>query len=148
MPWDWARGAVLGLGAADESPQGFGDSIECASHVSEGTPASVGEWIISHNLKRRHLTPSQAAAVATEYEEYLKDSAKERQEEAALRGNRNRGADSPVPENFPEPIKDHSKEASEQAGQMLGVSGRSVRDAKAVKKADPELFSGSGSNIH
>lgn len=101
----------------------------------EITPASVGEWIISHNLKRRHLTPSQAAAVATEYEEYLAVEAKKRQL-STLKQNQ----DDTVPENLPERIKDRSKESSEQAGQMLGVSGRSVRDAKAVKKADPELF--------
>lgn len=38
-------------------------------------------------------------------------------------------------EDLPQP----SAKASDEAGAMLGVSGRSVGTAKAVKKADPEL---------
>ena len=44
------------------------------------------------------------------------------------------------PENFPESVRDRSKESSEQAGAMLGVSGRTVRDAKYVANNDPEVF--------
>ena len=96
------------------------------------TPESAAEWIISHNLKRRHLTPSQAAAIATEYEEYLAVEAKKRQVTAGEKYGRGK-----VVENFPQP---NGPKASDEAGALLGVSGRSVRDAKAVKKADPELF--------
>ena len=39
-------------------------------------------------------------------------------------------------EDSPQP----SAKASDEAGAMLGVSGRSVRDAKFVEQNDPEMF--------
>lgn len=100
-------------------------------------PDEIGPWIMSHNRHRRHMSKSQMAAVAVEYEKWLAVEAKKRQL-AALKQN----AGGTVPENLPERQhkKDRSKESAEQAGEMLGVAGRSVRDAKYVAQNDPEAF--------
>lgn len=85
-----------------------------------GEPDLIGPWIISHNLHRRHLTASQRAAIAVEYEKRLAIEAAARQR-----------AGKPV---------EAGGRASDLAGELLGVSGRTVRDAKFVAEHDPGLF--------
>lgn len=92
----------------------------------------VTAWITSGNLHRRHLSKGQLAAIATEIEEWKAVEAKKRQL-STLKQNQ----DDTVRENLPQ--RSDSK-ASDEAGAMLGVSGRSVRDAKYVKQNDPETF--------
>ncbi|KKB97832.1 ParB N-terminal domain-containing protein [Mycolicibacter arupensis] len=87
-------------------------------------PEQIGPWIISQNIHRRHLTASQRAMIALEYERVFAAEARERQ-----------GQRSDIQEDLPECS---GTQASDQAGQLLNVSGRSVRDAKFVAERDPE----------
>ena len=92
----------------------------------------VTAWITSGNIRRRHLSKGQLAAIAVEIEKWKAVEAKKRQ------GSRTDLAD--IPEKLPECQKNRWNESAEQAGAMLGVSGRSVRDAKYVEQNDPETF--------
>ena len=93
--------------------------------------SDIGPWIMSHNRHRRHLSKSQMGAVAVEYEKWLSIEAKKRQGERTDLSN--------IVENFPQSGAEGSR-ASDEAGAMLGVSGRTVRDAKYVANNDAELF--------
>ena len=81
-------------------------------------------YVLSLNLHRRHLTPSQASMCAARARELYEQQAKERQ------GKRN-----DIKENFPE-----GQQARDAAGKAFGVSGKSVDFAKKViDKGIPEL---------
>lgn len=88
----------------------------------------VTAWITSGNIHRRHMSKGQLAAIAVEIEKWKAAEAKKRQIRKPM--------DSVV-ESLPQQI---GPKASDEAGAMLGVSGRSVRDAKYVEQADPEAF--------
>jgi ParB-like chromosome segregation protein Spo0J len=88
-------------------------------------------YVLSLNLHRRHLTPSQASMCAARARELYEQQAKERQQ--ARKGNQ-AGAS---PENLPE-LK--PSDARDAAGKAFGVSGKSVDYAKKViDKGIPEL---------
>lgn len=90
----------------------------------------VTAWITSGNLHRRHLSKGQLAAIAVEIEKWKAVEAKKRMSEGGKGGVQGK-------EKFPDlPVS----QASDEAGAMLGVSGRSVRDAKYVEQNDPETF--------
>ena len=73
------------------------------------------------------MKPSQRAAIAVEYMRVFQVEAKTRQ----IRKPANS-----VRENFPE----QNGRAADQAGEALGVTGRTVRDAAFVKENDEEAF--------
>jgi ParB-like chromosome segregation protein Spo0J len=92
------------------------------------SPDDPVQYVLSLNLHRRHLTPSQASMCAARARDIYERQAKERMSE----GGKNKGV-----ENFPplEPVK-----ARDAAGKAFGVSGKSVDHAKRViDKGIPEL---------
>lgn len=83
-------------------------------------------FVLSLNLQRRHLTPSQASMCAARARELYEHHAKERQK----LDNSNR-------ENLPDSEKGRARDA---AGKAFGVSGKSVDYAKKVlDRGIPEL---------
>ncbi len=85
-------------------------------------------FVMSLNLHRRHLTPSQASMCAARACELYSQQAKDRQ------GRRN-DLKQNLPENLPE-----GRDARDAAGKAFGVSGKSVDFAKKViDKGVPEL---------
>lgn len=92
---------------------------------------SPAAFVVSLNLKRRHLSASQKAAVAVEVLPWFEKEAKERQAVNA----RN------VTATNKEKIPDSSKgQARDKAGKSLGVSGRYVEQAKKIKAKAPKIF--------
>jgi len=92
-------------------------------------PDKIGPWIISTNIHRRHLEKGQRAAIAVEYERVFSEQAKARMSEGGKGGVRGK-------EKFP----DLPSQASDEAGELFNVSGRTVRDAKYVARHDPDAF--------
>ncbi len=86
-------------------------------------------YIISKNLKRRHLTPGQRSAVAAELLPMLAAEARKRQ-----------GFRTDLQDNFSANLRGSDGKASDKAGEMLGVSGRSVEHAANVQRHAPEVF--------
>lgn len=89
--------------------------------------ASPVAYVISRNLHRRNMSPTQAASVAAKAEPLLAEEAKHR-EHVRKTGTK---------ENLPESSQG---QARDQAAKLTGVSGRLVSDAKKVQaKGSAEL---------
>ena len=107
----------------------------------ELSPQVIADWIISHNLHRRHLTTSQKAMVGQGYLAYLKEEAKKRQL-STLKQNRKDTvvANSPQRTNSTQGKKDdYSTRSAVQASKLVGVGEKSIRDADFVVQHDPAL---------
>ena len=91
-------------------------------------------FVLSKNLHRRHLTPSQRSIVADEIREFYDRKAKERQKEAGKEHGRGQEK---VPAKLPEPKKADSRD---EAGKAAGCSGKLVDAATTVRKlGSPDL---------
>lgn len=121
----------------------------------DGSGGSPMLWVISKNLKRRHLTPSQRAMVALGTLKILEDEGRERQRQAGTMFGRGRPSDdgkvevnvhqaipSQAPASAaprPKASKKRAPQSSDIAAAAVGVSGSSVGRAKAVEQASPAL---------
>ena len=85
--------------------------------------------VVSWNLERRQLTPSQAACCALAMLPKLEAEAKVRQAHGKTAPGKT------LVEQVPEAFR-----ARDEAGRAFGVSGRYVSGAEMVRESDPELF--------
>jgi ParB-like chromosome segregation protein Spo0J len=88
-------------------------------------------FIIAANLERRHLKKGQKIALALEIEPYFAEEARTRQLATLKKG------DKPGVENVPQREQARSRDLAAAA---VGVSGKLVSAAKAIREADPERF--------
>lgn len=101
--------------------------------------------IVRLNLARRHLNAGQKAIVSLSIEAYEAVLAKERQLNAAIRGNVTKH-ESSVPANLPEPRdktanpKRKQNESRERAAAATGASARNVQKAKKIAAEAPDLL--------
>lgn len=95
---------------------------------------SAAEYVWSVNGIRRHLTPSQRAAVAVELLPELKKAAKERQ--------RDHGGTAPgrAADTCGKNATSVSGKSRDQVAAIVGVGARYVSDAAKLKKESPEAF--------
>jgi len=92
------------------------------------TPSLV-QFVVSLNMKRRHLDSGQKAFVALEVERVLADAAKERQ------GTRT-DIHQKIDESY---IPQRQPQVSEQAAQIVGTNRQYVSDAKRITEQAPDL---------
>lgn len=120
--------------------------------------ASPTQFVMRRNLVRRHLTPSQRAAVGEEARPFFDDEAKVRQASAASKPrNSSAAATPPIGESTidksesqegpaddgaapPPPPQKKPRKAAAAAAAATGSSTRSVERARRVKTADPAAF--------
>lgn len=104
--------------------------VECPSREYVGD--SPLEFVLSLNLKRRHLSASELACVGVEIEKYEAEQAKKRQ---ALNLERNTSKVVLVP-----PSTEDAGKAREKAAAAVGVSPSYIQHAKKIESVAPELF--------
>jgi site-specific DNA-methyltransferase (adenine-specific) len=88
-------------------------------------------FIIGANLARRHLDKGQKIALALEIEPHFAEEARKRMAQAP---GQPRGVKASAVEIVPQ------QKSRDQAAAAVGVSGKLVSMAKAIKEADPERF--------
>jgi hypothetical protein len=94
----------------------------------QGTPL---DFVVSRNLRRRHLDESQRAEVAARLKEHYALQAKERQ----------RAAGGAAPGPLSADLREAKGKASEKAAQVMNVSPRLVEDAsKVLNEGSPQLI--------
>ena len=106
-----------------------------------GTLISPTSYVLSKNLVRRQLTPSQCGAIGAKAVPMLREEAKKRQ---ATSGPHVYGG-KPLKEISPEAVSDNGINdlkgpVAEIAGNMVGVSDWTIKHALAVQASDPEAF--------
>lgn len=110
---------------------------------------SLVEFVISLNLHRRHLTPSQAAAIALEVLPMLEEEAKERQlatlkqnqPEQSLVKELTNGTSMDMSRLWQAEQQRRNKgKAAEQAAQLFQTNRQYVSDAKRIQEQAPELL--------
>ncbi len=89
-------------------------------------------WVISQNLKRRHLTSSQAAACAVEAVPLFEAEARERRLANLKRGNTRPDVQTIA--------RRGEGKSVEQAAGKFNTNHLYVSEAKAIRQSDPDLF--------
>ncbi|MEI8248840.1 MAG: ParB N-terminal domain-containing protein [Lentisphaerota bacterium] len=88
-------------------------------------PGTAEEMILAINLRRRHLTTGQKAAIAVKLLPFI-------EQQAAKRSKSGKAADPGA--------KLHQGRSNELAGEQVGVSSRSVAKAKKIQKDSADIF--------
>jgi ParB-like chromosome segregation protein Spo0J len=94
---------------------------------------SATAFVVSANIHRRHLNPSERATIAADLLPLFETEAKERQREAGRSAAPGRPAEKEVA------ILPPLSKARDEAARLVGVSPRYVSDAKRVKEQAPDL---------
>lgn len=96
-------------------------------------------YVLSLNVKRRQLTQSQKAMLATDFLPHLKREAQQRQDERLRSGPRDaKGYLAPLAESE-DSARANPGRSAQQAAEQLGVGHAQVVRANRVKRDDPEL---------
>lgn len=111
------------------------------------TETMVLDLIVSKNMARRQLNPSQKAYMALEYQRYYESAAKEAQRESGRQTAEKVNAQvtkATVVADPPQPNVDshrvtEERKSRERAARITGASGRLVQQAKAVQRDAPDL---------
>jgi DNA methylase len=101
------------------------------------------EWVISHNLQRRHLTSSQKAACAVEALPLLQDEAAKRRAATSTEAPRDEhGRVQPVSQQVGSPADPHRHEgqATQQAAKTFQTNREYVAEADRLRREDRETF--------
>lgn len=94
-------------------------------------------FIISANLRRRHLNQGQKIALGLEIEPYFAEEARKRKAQAP---GMPRGVKASLEEIVPQETPGRLPQARDQAAQVVGISGKTLSAAKAIKAKAPEKF--------
>ena len=95
----------------------------------------------THYVARRHLDKGQKIALAIAIEPHFAAEAKKRQEAAGERGAEGGRGRKKETLTGKSPVSDrHKRETTHLAARAVGVSGKLVSAAKAIKAADPARF--------
>lgn len=101
-----------------------------------GTYAELVAFVVSMNIKRRHLNASQLGVLSLSVEAELAKDAKERQAAQAI-------INSPFASNkeiFPYSSETEKGQARDQAAAITGANPRYIQDAKKIKREAPDLI--------
>jgi len=104
---------------------------EVDPRFTEYTGESPVAFIIASNLSRRHLDKGQKIALGLEIEPHFAEEARKRQLSTLNQGTK------PDVENVPQREQARSRD---QAAAAVGVSGKTLSAAKAIREADPVRF--------
>jgi ParB family chromosome partitioning protein len=92
----------------------------------------IGQFILSLNLTRRHLTTAQKAVLANKLRGTYEAEA-ELRKQSNLKQNTDK-------ENFPERGTEPEGQSRDLAGEQLGVSGKSVDKAREIAEKAPDVI--------
>ena len=111
--------------------------LELKYRVFDGNPCDLFQLVLSLNLKRRHLTPSQKAVLGLRVEEYESQKASIRR-----RSTQNNTTGAVLADNLPDKATLPSQvgQARDIAAKLVGVSARYIQDAKKIKESSPDLL--------